>query len=87
MNVQKLFYSIISDDTSANNEILDFGRYSTKLATLIENSDPKFTVGIFGGWGTGKTTLMNMIMNELEKNTINNIVLQNLINGLSMVDE
>jgi hypothetical protein len=28
-----------------------------------------------------------MIMNELEKNTINNIVLQNLINGLSMVDE
>src|SRR6478672_11607857 len=61
-------YNIISDETTNNIELLDFGRYSQKLAELIKNSDPKFTVGIFGKWGTGKTTLMNMIMNELEKN-------------------
>jgi uridine kinase len=25
-------------------------------------------VGIFGGWGTGKTTMMKMIENEIKKN-------------------
>ena len=37
-----------------------------KLADIIRNSTPRFSIGIFGGWGTGKTTLMSMIRNKLE---------------------
>jgi predicted KAP-like P-loop ATPase len=31
------------------------------------NSTPRFTIGIFGGWGTGKTTLMEMIQKRLQE--------------------
>jgi predicted KAP-like P-loop ATPase len=33
---------------------------SQKLAEIIENSIPRFAIGVFGGWGTGKTSLMQM---------------------------
>ena len=46
---------------------LDFNKYSKSLANIIKNSPPTFSVGVFGGWGTGKTTLMRMIKDELSK--------------------
>jgi hypothetical protein len=33
---------------------------------MIKQSDPQFAVGIFGGWGSGKTTLMQAIERELD---------------------
>jgi hypothetical protein len=57
---------IITDD-SAEEDALDFKSYSENLANIIREAKPKFAVGIFGKWGTGKTTLMNMIKTELEK--------------------
>jgi predicted KAP-like P-loop ATPase len=44
----------------------DFDEYSKTLSTIIINSQPRFTLGIYGGWGTGKTTLMEMIECQLE---------------------
>ncbi|MFY9796487.1 MAG: P-loop NTPase fold protein [Candidatus Nitrosopolaris sp.] len=44
----------------------DFERYSETLAKLIRNSAPKFSVGIYGKWGTGKTTLMQLIERKLK---------------------
>ena len=38
--------------------ILDFKQYSNTMANVIKNSDPRFSIGIYGEWGTGKTTLM-----------------------------
>jgi len=35
------------------------------LATIIKQSEPRFAVGIFGGWGSGKTTLMHAIKEGL----------------------
>jgi predicted KAP-like P-loop ATPase len=58
---------IISDDPFTSG-ILDFEKYSKFLADAIINSKPRFVVGIFGDWGTGKTTLMMMIKELLEKN-------------------
>jgi uncharacterized protein YjbI with pentapeptide repeats/GTPase SAR1 family protein len=63
---------IITDEPLTDAE--DFENYSRKLSEFIVNSTPRFTVGIFGGWGTGKTTLMQMIRNELEQNYRGNIV-------------
>ena len=37
------------------------------FANIISQSEPRFTVGIFGGWGSGKTTLMRAIMAALPK--------------------
>jgi len=37
------------------------------LAKLILDSSPRFSVGVFGGWGSGKTTLMRAIHRELRR--------------------
>jgi len=58
---------IITDDPSTGG-ILDFEKYSKFLANTIVNSKPRFAVGIFGDWGTGKTTLLMMIKQILEMN-------------------
>jgi hypothetical protein len=34
--------------------------HSERLSPIIVNSTSRVTVGIFGGWGTGKTTMMQM---------------------------
>jgi hypothetical protein len=51
---------IITDEPTLE-DALDFDSYSKKLADIIRNSSPRFAIGIFGGWGTGKTSLMKMI--------------------------
>lgn len=56
---------IITDDIAVN-PILDFNLYRDAIIKIIKNSFPKFTIGIFGDWGTGKTTLMNAIDKSLE---------------------
>ena len=33
---------------------------------MIKGSTPKFSVGIYGEWGTGKTTLMRIIEEKLK---------------------
>ncbi|MEM2141433.1 MAG: P-loop NTPase fold protein [Nitrososphaera sp.] len=50
--------------------LLDFDKYSRKIAEIIVNSYPRFTVGIFGGWGTGKTSLMRMVEKQLREKEI-----------------
>jgi predicted ATPase len=61
---------ILTDDIEIN-PILDFDLYTNTIFKIIENSYPKFTIGIFGDWGTGKTTLMNSVYNMLnDKNII-----------------
>jgi predicted KAP-like P-loop ATPase len=60
---------IITDDI-ATSPILDFGAYRDAVINIIKNSYPKFTIGIFGDWGTGKTTLMDSIDKELQDKNI-----------------
>ena len=54
-------------DEPISNGALDFPKYSKAFAEIITKSKPKFSIGIFGDWGTGKTTLMLMIRNFLVK--------------------
>lgn len=44
---------------------LDFTPYSDTLSQIILDTDGPFTIGVFGEWGTGKTSLMRMVYNEL----------------------
>jgi hypothetical protein len=40
---------------------LGYAEIARALAGIIANSEPNFAIGIFGGWGSGKTTLMGAI--------------------------
>jgi nucleoside-triphosphatase THEP1 len=46
--------------------ILDFTYYSDTIANIIRSSIPRFSVGIYGEWGTGKTTLMSSIEKKIK---------------------
>jgi len=65
---------IITDEPSAEDAVLGFSKYSEQLANIIMKSTPRFTIGIFGGWGTGKTTLMKMIEKRLQDVNNNDIL-------------
>jgi hypothetical protein len=58
---------IITDEPTLE-DALDFNNYSQRLANIITNSIPRFSIGIFGGWGTGKTSLMKMTKQILDDN-------------------
>ncbi|MGD1838341.1 MAG: KAP family P-loop NTPase fold protein [Nitrososphaeraceae archaeon] len=64
-NIRIVTDTPINTDNNINEGVLDFPIFSSLISNIIENSYPRFSVGIFGGWGTGKTTLMNMIQNKL----------------------
>jgi hypothetical protein len=53
-------FQILLDDPSDKPQ-LGFGVYADAFAQVIEHSRPRFAVGIFGDWGSGKTTLMRAI--------------------------
>jgi len=52
-------------DTPAEEPGLGFDRYAAALVEMITNSRAEFAVGIFGTWGSGKTTLMRAIEQKL----------------------
>ena len=52
-------------DTPSAEPALGFARTALALAHVITESDPRFAIGIFGGWGSGKTTLMQAIQRRL----------------------
>lgn len=58
-------YRILLDEP-ASLPGLGFPSYAASLADIITTSQPRFAIGIFGGWGSGKTTLMHAIEERLE---------------------
>jgi hypothetical protein len=44
---------------------LGFPSYASAFAEIIEHSKAQFAIGIFGDWGSGKTTLMRAIQRQL----------------------
>ena len=52
-------------DTPAEDPKLGFDRYAAALSDAILASEPRFAMGLFGGWGSGKSTLMQGIRDEL----------------------
>jgi KAP family P-loop domain len=48
-------------DVPAERPTLGFEQIAAALATIIRTSEPRFAVGIFGGWGSGKSSLMEEI--------------------------
>jgi KAP family P-loop domain len=57
-------YRVILDAPTAE-PVLGFDAYASALCELIQHSRPEFSVGIFGSWGSGKTSLMQAIQRKL----------------------
>lgn len=52
-----------------NNDLLVRSNFSKKLAQLIKNykSDDGLVIGLYGKWGSGKTSVINMAIEEIER--------------------
>jgi len=55
-------------DEYAQHPTQEFESLGYTIANLIKRSHPRFTIGIYGEWGTGKTTLMRSIEASLKEN-------------------
>lgn len=55
-------------DFPSDNPALGFNNAASALKEIVEGSRPQFAVGIFGTWGSGKTTLMRAIEKRLDPN-------------------
>lgn len=61
------FIGHILSDVPAEHPTLTFGSIAEALAVIVCTSEPRFAVGIFGGWGSGKSTLMEEIERRVAK--------------------
>jgi KAP family P-loop domain len=61
-------------DLPSSQPKLGFDRFSQAFRDIIVNSEPRFAIGIFGGWGSGKTTLMDGVRRELSKSNPQNVI-------------
>ena len=60
--------SITDKPISSNSEdLLKVEKYSEALSKFISNSNTPITIGLQGEWGTGKTSLMSLLLEEFNK--------------------
>lgn len=52
--------------TSSNDDHLKNNQYAKGLLEFIKTADAPITIGIQGGWGSGKTSLINLLQHELD---------------------
>lgn len=50
---------------SVRNDRLNFSHYADVLAEVVLTADTPITIGIFGPWGSGKTSLMRLVAEQL----------------------
>jgi len=57
--------------TSKKDDGLNIGKYVNGLADFIQTCDTPLNISIQGDWGSGKTSFINMIMEQLDQNASN----------------
>jgi len=57
----------IVNDQPTDRDALDFTPYVETLADIIQTGNTPLTIGVFGTWGSGKTSLMRMVRKTLPK--------------------
>mgnify|MGYP000979676654 CR=1 FL=1 len=55
----------IVNDQPTDTDALDFTPYVETLADIIQTGNTPLTIGVFGTWGSGKTSLMKMVKKNL----------------------
>ena len=57
--------TFILDDLPTDTDALDFQPYVDTLVDIVQTGSTPLTIGVFGGWGSGKTSLMKMVKKGL----------------------
>ena len=65
--------SLLLTDSATKEDGLKRGHYVSALARITSQSETPLVVGVFGEWGTGKTSLMRMIDAELSHSGIRTV--------------
>lgn len=61
-------------DNPASQDTLGFGQMATVLHTVIRETPYRpFAIGIFGEWGSGKSTLMKLIQTSLQRDGVKTV--------------
>jgi hypothetical protein len=61
--------TLLTDDLEIE-PVLDSVSYSETIANVIRGTYPRFSIGIYGEWGTGKTTIMKLVEKDLRGSNI-----------------
>lgn len=66
--------AVLSDLPVVDDDKLDFAPYANTIANIILNpkTSTPLTIGIFGSWGSGKTSLMRMVERRLKSSDTEN---------------
>ena len=56
----------ILPDEPEDEPTAEFNRYAEIISDIIKSSKPNFSVGVYGDWGTGKTTLLKNIKKKID---------------------
>ncbi len=59
-------YQIFNDKPKIGKLALNYDDYVDTIYNIILNSEPPYTVGIFGGWGTGKSSVMGNVREKID---------------------
>jgi hypothetical protein len=65
MKISLIADQAIGEATTRNADGLGFEAYARVLASAAADTRGPFTIGVFGEWGTGKTSLMRLIERQL----------------------
>lgn len=78
---------ILIEENDIEYDLLDRSEITTKLYETILNCNPKrkFVLSLEGRWGSGKTTILNIVSKKIKEN--NNIILINDFDPWSYNDE
>jgi len=58
---------------NGDDDLLETKKYANTLKEVIINIQTPFTIGLFGEWGSGKSSIVNTAQSELEKETTQKI--------------
>jgi hypothetical protein len=67
MQLQLKYEGIIHNDEPTQNDRLNRRQYAEAFARLSETCETPLVIGLYGGWGIGKTSLMKLIDENLDK--------------------
>ena len=59
--------SVYLTDAATKSDALGFSDFQPALVKILTTAQTPLTVGIFGPWGSGKTSLLQMIQEELDE--------------------
>ncbi|MCA9949127.1 MAG: SUMF1/EgtB/PvdO family nonheme iron enzyme [Anaerolineales bacterium] len=60
-------------DRQTTTDHLNFSDFRPALETIVQTAATPLTVGIFGPWGSGKTSLMSMVQKKIEEQPLGRV--------------